>query len=355
MIPSPIRRLVILTAAAALAAGCAKKVTSVSESYTSPEGTASAGSRLVLSPDHAVPRFYFADFSPPGPSPNDVVDSVGYLRRGTAATLHGMIFDGTGASGYQIFRQEQGGGMRLLTDFVVKPSQRWVDSQWELYSFRDDDPARPSPTTYRARGLLSGAATERSPLSNLAASTTDTALADIGLRIINGAPPFEPYIDSLFTVAWNPVPGAAAYILHVFQFRNDLRSEDERTLGGAPAPFFEGKSKDLYAAYFPSTVTQHKLGSGGGVILTRRQTYYGQVYLTRVSAVDANGRMIATTLDGDLRIGPYENGYTLQPLTALAVAPTRVPPLGPARAATMNGRPARILDGQGLRILQPAR
>lgn len=348
-----IRRALLLAGfAALLAAGCSKKVTSVSESYTSPEGTESPNSRLVVFPDYPIARTYIADFSPPGPSETDRVDSVVILRKGSPTTMNGMIFDGTAAGGFQVFRREQGGGMRLLSDFVIEPSHRWLDSQWEFYSFRDDDPTRLAPPTYRARGLLSGAATERSPLTNLATSS-DTALADIGLRILHGSPPFEAYTDSLFTLAWNAVPGAVGYYLHVFQFRNDLRDELERTLAGVPAPFFEGKSKDLYAAFFPPTVTQHKLGGGGGTLFTRRQTFFGQIYYARVSAVDAEGRMIATSRLGDDRIGPYEEGYTLQPLSAIAVVTSRVPPLEPTRAFphALGARSVQVVESGATRIL----
>jgi hypothetical protein len=270
--------------------------------------------------------------------------------------MNGMIFDGTAAGGFQVFRREQGGGMRLLNDFVLTPSQRWLDSQWELYSFRDDDPARPAPPTYRGRGLLSGAATERSPLTNVA-SNTDTTLIDVNLRIIHGSPPFEPYTDSLFTLAWNAVPGAAGYYLHVYQFRNDLRDDLERTLAGCAAPFFEGKSKDIYAAFLPAGVTQHKIGSPGVTVFTQRTTFYGQVYNARVSAVDANGNMIGFSRRGDDRIGPYESGYTLQPLGAILVAPQRPAPLGPARAmpTSFGVRDVRIIESGGIRYLHAER
>lgn len=360
MITPALRRCApVVLAAAWLASGCAQKVTSVSEDTTTPEGTVSPLTQLVVFGDYEIPVTYWSDFSPPGISVTDVLDATAAVRRGTPTTVYGMIFDGSAASGFQAFRREAGGGMRQLNDFVIPPSQRWLDSHWEFYSFRDDDPAREQPPTYQARGLLSGAATAHSPLSNVA-SATDTALADIGLRIIHGQPPIEPFTDSLFTVTWNAVPGAVGYYLHAFQFRNDLRDNLERTLAGAPAPFFEGKSKDIYAAYFPASVTQHKLGAGGGTLLTRRPTYYGQVYIVRVSAVDANGRMIAFSRLGDYRIGPYDAGYTLQPLGAVLVAPSRIAAIAnravPSRLAADGAvRSGQILEADGVQYLHVER
>src|SRR6185503_10998086 len=202
---------------------------------------------------------------------------------------------------------------------------------------------------YRGRGLLAGAATERSPLTNMA-SSSDTALIDVRLRVLHGAPPFEPYTDSLFTLAWDPVPGAVGYYLHVFQFRNDLRDDNERTIAGAPAPFYEGKSKDIYAAFIPAGVTQHKIGDPGVTLFTRRATFYGQAYNARLSAVDASGRMIGFSRTGDERIGPYDTGYTLQPLGAVVVAPSRAAPLGgPARAlpTPLGARSVQLVEAGG--------
>lgn len=357
----PGRAAVVAVAVALGVLGCGRKVTSVDSSFTTPAGTRTDRAKLVVFVDRPVPVLYYADFSPPGVSPSDVLDSTVYMRRATPVTVHGMIFDGTPASGYQVFRREDGGGLAPLDDFVHTPSQRWVDMQWELYSFRDEDPTRSAPPTYQARGLLAGAATARSPLTNPASTAVDTALADIGLDIVYGQPPNTPYIDSLFTVRWNAVPGAAGYYLHVFQFRNDLRDERERILAGTPAPFFEGKTKDIYGAFLPAGVTRHKVGDPDGIIFTRRQTFYGQVYLVRASAVDASGRMIAFTNRSAYRVGPYENGYTLQPLGAIIVSPTRsaIEPQNSASGvrveAPLTGQPARLIEAGGQRYLQPER
>lgn len=351
------RRRDLLAAALAVlatAAGCSQKVTSVSSDYTVPEGVPSADAQLIVYAERPVVREFMTDVSPPGPSPTDTRDSLSVVWRFAPTVVNGQIVDGTRATDYQVFRREDSGGVRRILDFAVRPSARWVDSQWELYTFRDDDPARPVPATYFGRGLLSGVATPASPLTNAGSGTTDTSLADIGLRIVHGAPPNEPYTDSLFTLEWNAIPGAAAYYLHVFQYRNDLRDEMERVHSGVPAPFFAGKSKDLYAAILPPSVTRHRLGEANGRILTRRPTFYGQVYYARVSAVDGEGRMIAFPVDGDLRAGAYDNGYTLQPVGGIAVETTRVPPeSGPlfALPGRLEPRRARLIDRHGVRIL----
>ena len=346
----------------ALLPGCSKKMTSVDPSYTTPDGTLSPNSRLIVYPDLPNVRSYYLDLPPPGPDPGDPFDHALTYRVGAPTTVHGVILDGTAANGYQVLRRETNGGLRVLKDYVSSPLQRWLDSGWELYAFDDPDTTRGLPPTYEARGVVQGVVSRSSPISGLS-TLADTTLADISISIVygdQGQIPPPPYIDSLFTVKWTAVPNAASYLFDVYQLRGDLRTEDEIALSGVPQPVYFGKTRDLYIALLPPTVTQYKLGDPG-LILTRAQTFYGQTYAVRVCALDSQGRMIGFS-SGDVRVGlGGDSGYSLYALGSIEVAPTVHPPLEASPAAApafvdAAGRRGRVITiGAGAQAHQVIR
>jgi hypothetical protein len=361
-----IRRVVVRSAGvlalAALAAlsGCASKVASVDSSFVSPEGSPSANTSLVVFDDREVLSYVYLDFSPPGPDPGDQLSEVVSYRRGAPGTVHGMIADGTAASGFQVFRTEAGGGTRQLLDYPTVPKHRWLDTGWELYSFSDGAPTTDPKPTYQCRGLIEDAATATSPLSNRGI-LGDTSLVNLKLHVIHQLPPAN-YTDSLFTLAWTAVPGAAYYSVHVYTFRGDLRSESDRIVAAAPAPFFDGKSDDLYAVLVAGNRTSYKLEDPALKLLTRRRTFFDKEYLARVAAIDSSGRMIGFSF-GDERLGSAEDGYTLQSLGAIVVQTQKLPPssgatrpkVEPPLSARTPGRTAQIVtigDGpDAIRVL----
>lgn len=365
----PLALAAMMFALGALAlTGCSKKLTTVDSGYTTPEGTPTANAKLVVYPDKATQRLYYLDLPPPGPDATDPLDRVQTYRNGTDQTAHGVILDGTAANGYQVLRVENGGGLRVLKDFTSWPVQRWLDTGWELYSFDDNDSTRALPAQYEGRGMVSGVVSGSSPITGIS-TITDTSVTDIHVSIIfgnRGLIPPEPYIDSLFTLQWTPVNGAAAYILDVYQLRGDLRSEDERALSGVPAPLFFGRTKDIYIQLLPPTVTRYKLGDAVGTTLTRTQTFYGRVYSARVTALDAQGKMIGFS-SGDLRLGPGGDGeYSIYPLGSIEVSPSIIPPFaafsatGPASKAPVmfdaHGRPGHMITvGTGPEAFQVIR
>jgi hypothetical protein len=333
--------------------GCASKVTRVDASYVSPEGTPSANTSLVVFEDREVLSYVYLDFSPPGPDPGDVLSDVVSYRRGTPGMVHGMIADGTAASGFQVFRTEAGGGTRQLLDYPTVPKHRWLDTGWELYAFSDGAPTTDPKPTYQCRGLIEDAATVNSPLSNRGI-LSDTSLVNLHLRVIHELPPAY-YTDSLFTVTWDAVPKTAYYTLQVYTLRGDLRSEPERIVAAAPAPFFDGKADDIYSVLVAGNKTSYKLETPALRLLTRRRTFYDKDYLARVAAIDSSGRMIGFSF-GDMRIGPAEDGYTLQSLGAIVVQTQKLPPssgatrsrIEPPLSARVPGRSAEIVTlGEG--------
>lgn len=310
----PVRLLAVALAAAALS-GCVKKQpTEVNPEYV-PEGTFSPQARLIVYPDLPSTLLIYFDKNTDPLAPNPLGDSlIGTLqvRRRSAGTIHLQLFDGTPASAFELLRRESNGGYFSVNDFLLPPARKWIDGQREVYVASDASPSGFSPATYLMRGLVGGEITPESPLTN-AAVATGVPLAPV--TYTGGTAPS----DSLFTISWGAVTGAAGYWVHVYQFLEANR--DEQVLSGVPAPAYVEKERDFFLGYVPAPTTSYKLGTTPPDvdIYTRRLTLRGQVYLVRITAVDATGAMIAMT-PGDYGLIPGENlEYTLFPLGAEAI------------------------------------
>jgi hypothetical protein len=312
------RSLLALTLGAAAlafaAAGCAEKLTEVDPQYA-PEGTFSPDARIIVYPDVPQVVQIYTDNIPEGPDTSDVLLSETVVRATGPGAIQGAIVDGTTASGYQVLRRESNGGFRSIKDFTLTPLRRWIDSEFELYRFADDSPSGFSPATYVGRGVVGGAVTTNSPLTNpgqLGAATLDE-LVYTGLR--------TPY-DTLITMSWQAVPGAAGYWLQIFQ---NTGNTDQSVRTGIPAPFATTSIREYFVAYVTAPADSYKIGRDPGEVLYRRPLLTGNEYLVRVSAVDPGGRMLATTY-GDSQIQPGAGEYALYRLGAAKVQPTRRTP-----------------------------
>ena len=242
-----------VAALAVAAAGCAKKVTEVDANF-SPEGMPSPDARMIGYPD---------------------LPQVGQMY----------------------------------------PVLRWIDSEFELYRFADANPSGFSPATYMGRGVVGGAVTPTSPLTNpgqIGATTLDE-LNYTGLR--------TPY-DTLITMSWDQVPGAAGYWLQIFQ---NIGSTDQSVRTGIPSPFATEHIREYYIAYVTAPADSHKIGRDPAEVLYRRALLTGIEYLVRVSAVDPQGRMLATTF-GDTQVQPGSGEYAIYRLGAVKVLPSRPTP-----------------------------
>jgi hypothetical protein len=310
----------LLLAGALAVSGCGKKVTTADASYTTPEGTFSPDARLVVYPDAPVLARIYSDGGEPGPGVDlerpDLLDTLRdsvEVRQSTPGTLHGIVFDGTPASAYQVLRRESNGGLFPLKDYLLPPNRRFLDSQWELYAFQDPTPSGYSPASYIGRGLVSGAVSRTSPLTNLGV----TIGSDVSNLAYTGdrAP-----TDTLITMRWVPVPEAVGYWIQVYQFRGNA---EERLLSATPAPFVLGPTRDFFVAWVPAPADSYKIGRPGAMVLTRRVLLSGAEYFVRVSAVSAEGRLVAFTY-GDLDEVRGRGTYRLFRLGAARVAPHRL-------------------------------
>ena len=302
--------LAVALALAALGlAGCSKMQTTVDPGFTVPEGVpaAAGAARLVLWREIPAYIEIWQDILPVGLDPNDRLLRTIPFGSDLPGRIRGLVLDSTAASAYQILRRDPAGGYAELRDYLTVPTRRWLDLQWESYVFTDDDTAH-ARRTFIGRGVIGGAITLTSPLTNEARDTSQV-VANINYtgstgidRDGNPVP-----LDSLFLMQWDAVPGAAGYYVQVYLPGSNLTTDGEQVMSGMPAPVFVGKSRDILLAYLPApappaagvSLRVPRPGVSppvpGAHFMTVRGTNYGQEYRVRVAAVDALGRMIAYT------------------------------------------------------------
>ena len=318
--PSPPPPAFVLLVAVALLAGigCEKKlpVGPVGEHLVDyPEGRRDSLERtpsdMVVWPDVALAVTETTYTIP-------IVTGAFTVYRSGPGAMHGVVVDYVQSSGYQMFRQEDGGGYRPLSDFTLTVSRRWSDRHYyggasgtavlppaQFFAFSDPSPATIPLKGYVGRALISGLTGSDFPLTNHGAAPDTTEIAPLRYRGLTGVPgdetntgPSPP--DSLLALAWDAVPGASGYWVHIYQKRADIRpsgAADEMAIA-QPSPIAIGKVRDLFIGYFPAPITSYKLGSPvpiGARVLVYRVLVGLQQVLIRVSAVNASGRMIATT------------------------------------------------------------
>ena len=283
--------------AALTMAGCTKKVTNVDAGYTTLEGQASADAQLLVYPDAPITVRTYRDLPPDGPDVNtgnpgeeDVLlgeETVSFA----AGTLHGVIMDGTLASGYQVMRRESNGGYGQLKDYILTPVTSFLDSHWEAYAFDDARPSGFSPPSYTGRGVIAGTVTSASPLTNVGRLTSASDLLDLaylgktGKQDRVGESP-----DSNIAMKWAAIPGAAGYWIQIHHFTGDGQAQMR---AAAPAPFIASEVRNYFVGYVPAPATEYKLGNPGALVLTRRTLSNKVTYLVRISAVNDQGEMIA--------------------------------------------------------------
>lgn len=326
-VPGRSRRRAIVTAvalatAALVLASCSRRIANPDASYTVPEGVPSDSVHLVVWADEANPLYLFQDQAPLDADPGDVLIRVDPRRRGTEGSVNGMVFDGTTANSFQVFRREEGGGVRQFSDVLAQGAQRWLESGWEIFRFNDPNPS--PPPTYIARGLREGIANANSPLSR-AARAEFTPVEDLGVRAVWWSPRWS------IKITWNEHPDAVRYFIQIYTFRGDLRSTSEKILSGTPGPLYDGQAhnifvgsvlapRNFYMAGFHSvrdSVVDHaqilSIRQGEFLNIARVGDQYDTTaaklpYRVRVSAVDANGRLVATSRGPDDLLTALRNG-----------------------------------------------
>ena len=284
----------VIAAAALLAFGCSKKLT-VDPTY-SPEGVLNANARLILYPDAGVLVQAKHEFPPN--SGLFLLDSSFTVYSVSPGTVLGAIVDGTNASGFEIMRKTSSGGFSPIKDFTLTPAKRWLYSHWDAFTFHDDSTAGMLPPTYEGRGVVSGQVTTSSPLTNTAVLSS-TPVANIQLLVPEASPAQGGAVtarhDSLPTITWSAVPGAASYYIHCYQFRGDIRVGAEKFPYGTPAPIAFGKVRDFFIAIVPGGTTTYKLGGPGAQVLLNTPMIGPDRFFFRITAVNDSGQLIGCT------------------------------------------------------------
>ncbi len=320
-IPAPSRRLgtvalgfAFLATVAGLYA-CAPKITKVDAAYTMPEGVFNPNAQMLVWRDEPTTAYVYDDVVPADPDSTDVLTSTRQYERYTPNVLHGMIFDKTMANDFQLFRRESDGGVRQFVKFTAPRTRQWLPAQLEAFHFVDLSPSGYAPASYVARGVVAGIVNAQSPLTNLATLPV-APVANIDLKAAwwtNRDGTRGPVFSSpKIKLKWGTVPGAARYLLNVYEFRTDIRSEQERILSGTPAPFYDGQSSDIFFGYVPGNVNFMFVGDSSRTditTITARPLASGAGYYVRLTAFDATGHMIAMTMGDTNPLVAYTTGY----------------------------------------------
>lgn len=329
----PLGRLAALAACALLLLSSCGKKNIAPTPFPGVMGTVSP-SQLVVYPDVPLTTYFLLDtlIQQDGVtlrqltcSADDSLLGSVVERAATGSTVHGYIFDYTPASEFQIFRRD-GSVYRLLKDYPLEPVKRYPFGDADVFTF-DDPQATSSPfEEYVGRGVVGGAITPDSPLTNsghVTVTPTATLVYTGHLNVCGDAAPGDQPVDSLLAMSWGAVPGAAGYWVQVFQYGTGADVFGSRY----PSPAFVGRSVDFFLAYFPSSVTSYKIGDpipDGSHLITRRTLLNNTDYAVRITAVNDQGELIAyPSPDSRAYIyirDPVEEGhYSLRSLGAYVV------------------------------------
>src|SRR5262249_54891889 len=126
-------------------------------------------------------------------------------------------------------------------------------------------------------------------------------------------------------LSWGRVSAAAGYWIQVFQYQG--ATTDEKIANGLPSPLATGRLIDQFVAYVPAPDTSYKIGvSTGAQIIAKKTIIVNGLYLVRITAVDAAGRLVGFSYgDGDAAI--FSSSYLIYPLGAFAIQPKRPTPV----------------------------
>jgi len=313
--------IALCLAVSLLASSCSKKQVTVDPS-DGLEGVPSP-SMLTVWADTGIPDSTFADLGLPGITPEDTLLSATTTYLYGPGVVQGMIFDYTNANSFDAFRRDNGTFLRFQ-DFSIKASEKFYPGHTDVFLFHDRPPGAITTQAYVARGVIGDAGPESAPKTNIGDVTRAAVAGDLKYTAPTGLPPdFRPMSDSLLAMAWNPVPGAAWYFVHVYQFI--AQGGEEIVKSATPAPIYVSVTHDYWVGILPASVNAYKIGDplpAGGRIFDSRPMLNGQVVNVRISAIDANGQLISYT-GGSTVVFRGVNTYRKFPLGAVLVEPHR--------------------------------
>jgi hypothetical protein len=164
-------------------------------------------------------------------------------------------------------------GYRPAADYLAAPSKTFSTGV-NAYRIRALDYDSAVDNVFIGRGARNGLETGGAPLTEHAFVFTISPAhvlarrADVSLV----APADSAQTDSIPTLSWNPVPGAARYRVHI-----------------------EGRNGIVYLVL--TDATSHTVSSGDGILIEDLPMRSGLLYRWGVDAIDAGNRLIGTTQD----------------------------------------------------------
>ncbi|NOT34372.1 MAG: hypothetical protein HOP12_09405 [Candidatus Eisenbacteria bacterium] len=330
----------LLAVAALSSVSCSKKITDIDASLAPPgypEGRP-ADALLMLYPDTPVPVSLVQDIGAPGVSIDDVLVSTENVYDLGPGAVIGTILDHSAASQYRIYRKQGVNGFEELSDFNVTPVRAWLAEQTELFRFEDQAPYAAPNRQYIGRGVVGGLLTASAPLTNVVNLTSGLVADSMTYRgnFVGGG--VDTTRDSTFVMKWNRVEGAAGYWVNVTGFLPSVLSNVALIRAALPRPIIAERVAEHYLAYIPDVTPppgkpmSQKLGDplpAGSRLVLSRPGVNGAFYCVRISAVDANGQVLARIGSKGsyaLASAGVSGFYKIFPLGAAVVQPTREPP-----------------------------
>lgn len=175
---------------------------------------------------------------------SNTVGGYGYTR-----TVRLGVLDRTAANSFVVWRQEPSGGYRRIKDFLQAPALRFLSQGGEYYEFTDlIDPTAGPVVRYQAQGFISGVASSKAPLSNVAA--VSSTLPSTAATVVVVAPKDSADADSVPELMWKHVDGAKGYVVQLYKRPTNYSNEDAFT--ESRFQLLYPKSHNFVVAYVPT-------------------------------------------------------------------------------------------------------
>lgn len=321
-----VRTLCGLALALIATAGCSKKVTEPN-SRPLPEGEQDGSMLMVGWLEQGSVSFTVADPGTPNEPLDDVLHEVFVDYWRGPGNLRTATLDASAASQLEAFRIAPDGNVEDMFDFFLPASLKFIGQGLDVYEFEESEP--PSPARYVGRGVDERVPTTASAVSNRieVSGTIDESLLWLPL-------PKQFANDSVFKIQYTEDPRAEFYIIAVNGgsdlLGTGLNGATNRRGRAIPHPL-EPFAIPLSGIFFvvPPGVGQ------AGIFITLSSGAWPLTFYIRVSAYDANGRMVNRVnhflrtqgRDGELNLTFFEPmGGAVQMLDPYPPAIDPVPP-----------------------------
>ncbi|MCC6649707.1 MAG: hypothetical protein IT348_01005 [Candidatus Eisenbacteria bacterium] len=271
-----VRVLMIAAAFFAFAAlaGCAKKVTAPDSGFSTLEGVQTDDVLLVGWQQPERLAAHYLDPGTPDDNSDDYVGTVEQLAPDSVGHVMAAVFDHSIATGLQVFRKYENGGLASMFDYSLRPLIKDLVLQRDVFTFEDPSPIA-SGASYVVRGTMNGSAGNSAPISNL---TAPLGAIDEDILLTSA----DRFADSIGVVSWTPDPRAVLYIVNILDFGEVTASRNKAIYTNFPAPIYPD----------PTSSQVILLQTGTSIPFNFVGDHFPIRMIVRVAAVDANFRIV---------------------------------------------------------------